>query len=116
VSTNTYPTLFASTFLTDSNAGIWTMPGTAATTTILQDLTLMVSNKTNAVRLVNIYAFSSGSASSTNALILTHPIPAYDYILIPVPRIEGSSAAIQGYCDVTNSVTVAPVGGKLHVP
>ena len=116
MSTNTYPLFFASTYLTASNASLWTMPLTAATTSILQELSLMIANKTVATRLVTIYAFSSGSAGLQNAVVASYPVPPNDYILLPIPRISGSGATIQGFSDATNAVTVVPIGGKLHVP
>lgn len=116
MSTNSYPVFFSPLFLTDSNASLWTMPASSATTTILQEMTIKFHNRTNATRLVTAYAFSTGTASTSNEIIFQHPVPAFDYILVPVHRIQGTSAAIQGFCDVTNAVTAAPIGGKLHVP
>ena len=116
MSTNTYPVFFVSAYLSDSNAGIWTMPASAASTAILQELTLKLTNVTAATRICTIYAFSSGSANINNAVIYSHSVPPYDYILVPIPRISGSSAAIQGFCDVASSVTAQAIGGKLHVP
>lgn len=92
------------------------MPSSAASTAILQEMTLKFHNRTIATRLVTAYAFSSGSAGTANEIIFEHPVPPKDYILVPVHRIEGATAAIQGYCDAANAVTVAPIGGKLHVP
>ena len=117
MSSNTYPVFFDPAFLSDSNAGIWTMPSTAASSTILQELTLKLHNRTSATRLVTIYAFDgSATAGSSNEVCYELPVPPKDYVLVPVHRIAGANAAIQGYCDVANSVTVAPIGGKLHVP
>lgn len=116
MSTNTYPVFFASAYLADSNSGIWTMPASAASTTILQELTLKLTNVTAATRVCTVYAFSSGTANLNNAVISNHSVPPYDYILIPIPRISGSSAVIQGFCDVANAVTAQAIGGKLHVP
>jgi len=108
--------LFQPTFLGSSNAGIWTMPASAASTSELKGLTLLVGNKTSAARLVTLYAFDAGSASLANAILYNHPVPPNDFIYIAVPEISGSSAKIQGYCDVADSVSVAAIGGEINVP
>jgi len=116
VSSNTTPVFFAPVFLAAANAGIWTMPSSAASTAILQEMTLKFHNRTAATRVVTAYAFSSGTASTSNEVCFELTVPPKDYILVPVHRVEGATAAIQGFCDIANSVTVAPIGGKLHVP
>lgn len=114
MSTNTYPIFFESSYLADSNAGIYNVPS-MPTGTILQELTIKCTNVTAATRVVTIYASTSGSEGANNAIALNHSVPPYDYILIPVPRIA-ANGVIEGYCDVANSVTVQAIGGKLHVP
>lgn len=115
MSTNTYPVFFQSLLLDSSSGEIYTVPASPTTIT-LQDLKVKLTNTTAATRLVTVYAVPSGSAeSNANAVLRLMSVPPYDYIMAAVPRL-GAGGQIRALSDVTGSVSISAIGGKLHTP
>tara|TARA_B100000780_G_scaffold79934_1_gene54325 strand:+ start:3940 stop:4194 length:255 start_codon:yes stop_codon:yes gene_type:complete len=80
----------------------------------LQDLTIKLTNATNATATASVWAVPSGGASSvTNAVVLDISIPAKDFILVPVERC-GAGCLIKALASSTDAVTIQAVTGKLH--
>jgi len=115
MSVSTYPVLFESAMLSDSNATIYTVP--SLTGTVLRGLRLKLTNVTAATRLVTIYASTSGTESTTNAVLYNVPVAPYDWIEVDVPRV-GAGGVVEGFCDTASSVNVSAIGdsARLFVP
>lgn len=115
MSTNTFPLFFNSVLLGTSNASMYTVPA-SPTTIILQDLQVKITNVTAATRQVTMYALPSGaSASDTYKIAPEMSVPPFDFIIVPVPRLS-AGGSVQGFADAASSLTVQPIGGKLHTP
>ena len=113
MSTNSYPLLFTSTLLTGTEGLVYATP-TVPPTLTLQDLTIKLTNVTNATATASVWAVPSGGVSGvTNAVVLDMSIPAKDFILIPVERCSAGSS-INALASSIDAITIQAVTGKLH--
>lgn len=78
--------LFEPTALTASNATIYTVD--EATTTIIENLVVRLTNTTGTPETVTGYAVPSGDTASTTNQIFNQAVPANDFTLVTIPTLK----------------------------
>ena len=106
-------TVFDTVVLTTSAATIYTIPATVGT--IGRNIQFIVTNITAGALTVTFYRVpSAGSASDANAFAKSLSVPANDYIILDVPRLEAGDF-IQGLASANTSINVNPYRGDEYI-
>jgi hypothetical protein len=106
--------LFEPTLLTASNATIYTVD--EATTTIIENLVVRLTNTTASPETVTGYAVPSGDSASTTNRIFNKAVPANDFTLVTVPTLKNGDFIQFAQSGGTTIVNIQHESGLTKTP
>jgi hypothetical protein len=106
--------LFEPTLLTASNATIYTVAG--ATTTIIENLVVRLTNTTGTPETVTGYAIPSGDTASDTNKIYSGAIPANDFVLVTIPVLKNADFIQFAQSGGTTIVNIQHESGLTKTP
>lgn len=110
----TFSKLFEPVNLTGGTDTLYTVAG--ASTTILRNAVVRISNNTASTRLIDVYAVPfEGAASTSNAVVYLSGIAPYDYIDVEIPELKIGDI-IQAKIDTNDNVVAHYLSGNLYAP
>jgi hypothetical protein len=105
--------MFSPIELTTSNQTLYTVP---AGQSILQNLSVKVSNYTGSARTVTVYEVPTGdTAADDTTAVKAHAVPINDYVLIPITHLAAGGTVV-AVADANTALVASQSGGKLHTP